>query len=283
MVQEKMLTIMGSPGSGKTTTAIKLARALAAERNNVIVVLCDPFTPAIPSLIPAGMTHDTSFGLLLTSPGITQKNILDACVPVAGSGYISLLGYRMGESLMSYPKVTRDRALEVFVLLRYLADYVIIDSTTVLEADPASFVAIETADIVLKMGTANLKGVSWFRTHAPMLSDSRYRKGSHFMAVGNLKAGQDWEAVAGEFGGVDYVLPYSEELEQQDHEMNLFLPLFSPESKSYQAEISHILRDIFSFPEKMETDTVLYSNEGMKKDHGRMKWKLPFSGNRGEF
>ena len=32
MEQDKMLTIMGSPGSGKTTTAVKLARTLGQEK-----------------------------------------------------------------------------------------------------------------------------------------------------------------------------------------------------------------------------------------------------------
>ena len=68
MEQDKMLTIMGSPGSGKTTTAVKLARTLAARRKNVILVLCDPFTPVIPALLPAGTVHDTSLGFVLTAP-----------------------------------------------------------------------------------------------------------------------------------------------------------------------------------------------------------------------
>lgn len=247
MEQDKILTIMGSPGSGKTTTAVKLARTLAARRKNVILVLCDPFTPVIPSLLPAGTVHDTSLGFLLTAPGLTQTDILNACVPSSGSEYISLLGYRAGESLMNYPKVTRDKALELFVSLRYLADYVIIDCATVFEADPASFVAIETADRVMRMGTANLKGISWFQTHLPMLEDSRYRSGSHLTVIGNLKVGQDWESVSGQYGGVDFMLPYTAELEQQDQEMALFEPLFSQESTVYQTEINRILLDVFDF------------------------------------
>ena len=78
MEQDKMLTIMGSPGSGKTTTAVKLARTLAARRKNVILVLCDPFTPVMPALLPAGTAHDISLGALLTEPGLTQGGILSA-------------------------------------------------------------------------------------------------------------------------------------------------------------------------------------------------------------
>ena len=69
MEQDKMLAVIGSPGSGKTTTAVKLARTLAARKKNVILVLCDPFIPVIPALLPAGTVHDTSLGFLLTAPG----------------------------------------------------------------------------------------------------------------------------------------------------------------------------------------------------------------------
>lgn len=301
MEQDKMLTIMGSPGSGKTTTAVKLARTLAARRKNVILVLCDPFTPVIPALLPAGTVHDTSLGFLLTAPGLTQGNILNACVPAPGSEYISLLGYKTGEGLMNYPKVTRDKALELFVSLRYLADYIIIDGTTIFEADPSTFVAIETADRVLKMGTANLKGISWFQTHSPMLADSRYRKDRQVTAMGNLKVGQDWESVSGQYGGVDYMLPYIAELEQQDNEMALFEPMFSQESTIYQAEINRILLDVFDFQvaparqtgkrmadvKRAVPDRPEAAPTAGKEKHGKKSrkggFKVPFARSRGEF
>ena len=290
MGQEKILTIVGSPGCGKTTTAVKLARTLAARKKNVIVVFCEPFTPVIPALVPSGTEQERSLGFLLTAPGITQADILNGCVLAPGSSYISLLGYRQGESLMNYPKVTRDKALELLVSLRYLADYVIIDCATVIEADPTSFVAIEVADWVLKMGTANLKGISWFQTHARMLEEREYGKEKYRMAIGNLKVGQDWEIVSGQYGGVDYMLPYTAELEQQDNEMALFEPLFSPESGVYQTEINHILLDVFGFrvtdsskAEKKAAKQGKISMPGQEPTRTKGSFKLSFTKNRGEF
>ena len=287
MEQDKILAVMGSPGSGKTTTAVKLAAALAKQKKNVIVVFCDPFTPVVPTLLPPDAVHDTSLGELLTVPGLTQADILNACVSVPGQEYISLLGYRGGESLMKYPKITRDKAVELFVSLRYLADYIILDCAAVFEADPASFVGIEIADRVLRLGTANLKGISYYQTHTPMLADSRFDKERHQTAIGCLKVGQDWESASGQYGCVDYVLPYVAELEQQDNERALFLPLQTPESAPYSAEINRIVAVLFG----LQTAPAVKEKGVKKKGAGsavplqaaKRGLKLPFARNRGEF
>ena len=272
----KMLAILGSPGSGKTTAAVKLACALAAQKKNVIVVHCDPFTPVIPMLLPAGTVHDTSLGTLLTAPGVTQESILKACIPAGKNGYLGLLGYRVGESLMHYPKVTHDKAVELFVSLRHLADYVLIDCATIFEADPASFVAAEVADGVLKIGTADLKGFSYFQSHTPMLADSRYQHGRQRMAVGNLKVGQDWEAVAGQYGGIDYSLPYAAELEKQGDEMALFEPLRSAEGIRYQMGIDRIRMDMFASPEEEQAKKKQPIKDKIQKSISRIgKGKVP--------
>ena len=287
MIKDKMIAVMGSPGSGKTTAALKLALTLSAAKKNVIVVFCDPFTPVIPIVLPADTNHDTSLGSLLTAPALTQAKLLNACVPTEKNEYISFLGYRAGESLMRYPQITRDKAVEFFILLRYLADYVIIDCTSAFEADPASIVAIELADKVLRLGTANLKGVSYYLTHNPMLADSRFRTDTHQTVIGNLKAGQDWESAAQQYGGTDFVLPYVPELEQQYDELALLTPLAQPESTGYTAGVERLLgiqavkSKIMSALPVAATDT-----EGAKqkeKQKAKPAFRLPFAKNRGEF
>lgn len=283
MENDKVLAVMGSPSCGKTTTAVKLALTLAGAKKNVVVVFCDPFTPVIPAVLSANIIHDTSLGSLLTVPTLAQSDILNACIPIESSEYISLLGYCGGESLMHYPKITRDKVVEFFVMLRYLADYIIIDCASVIEADPASIVAIELADKVLKLGSANLKGVSYYQTHDPMLADSRFRKEVQITVIGDLKVGQDWEAVSQQYGGADYVLPHIAELEQQYNELTLFKPLTERESSVYTAEIEKILGGVFAFQGAKTTATEQQTKAEKNTIFKTVGFKLPFTKSKGEF
>ena len=50
--QGGILAVWGSPGSGKTTTAIKLAKHLADQKRNTVLVLCDMTAPMLPCICP---------------------------------------------------------------------------------------------------------------------------------------------------------------------------------------------------------------------------------------
>lgn len=289
---------MGSPGSGKTTTAIKMALLLAAQKKNVVVVFCNPFVPVIPSVISAGVSHEISLGTLFTAPGLTQNQVLEACVPIKENEYISLLGYRLGETLLQYPRITTEKVVECLVLLRHLADYIILDCSAIFEADPASLAVIGHADAVLYLATANLKGVSYYQSHQPILADGKFQRNMRKMAIGNQKVGQDWETVSQLYGGADYVLPFTAELEQQDNELSLFSPLQGEESEAYQLEISKILAEMFSLKvEKIKNGKKKKKPKGAESKAGNVEkyktrtagnhsgikgFRLPFR-NRGEF
>lgn len=277
MENGNMLAIAGSPGSGKTTLSIKLAAEIAKKKKNVIVVCGDPFVPSIPFLLPMDTEQEVSLGALLTAPTMTQEKILKACVPVPANEYISLLGYRMGENLMSYPKVTREKAVEFLVCLRHLADYVILDCTSVFEADVFSILAMEMADRVLCMGTSNLRGISYFKSHAGML-DGRADDGKYISVIGNFKDGQEWEVVAGQYGGAGFLFPYVAELEQQYDEAGLWSPMSSKEAAPFQTELKKLLAEVFGLYE------VKQKGSKPREDKKKLVIRSPFVWkNKGEF
>mgnify|MGYP002239801717 CR=1 FL=1 len=48
--ENQMLAVWGSPGSGKTTVAVKLAARLALQKRDVALLLCDMNTPMLPCI-----------------------------------------------------------------------------------------------------------------------------------------------------------------------------------------------------------------------------------------
>ena len=289
MSESKVLAVMGSGASGKTSLCCKLAERLANKKQNVIVVFCDPFTPVIPYVLPADAPHHVSLGDLLTRPVITQTDILAACVPLKDNDHISVLGYKAKESLLTFAEVLPTKAAELYSMLRPLADYIIIDCTTAFEADVASIVALKSADKILRLGAGNLNGVSYFQSHDIILRDSAYRPEEQLKAVSNVWTGQEYEAVAQQYRGVGFILPHTAELAYQYDELTLFEPLSGKDSETYCDEVDNILAAAFGLsvpaPTKplrgrQKQEAAPTQSKGSK---GGFKLGNPFSKRKGEF
>ena len=74
----KIIAVWGSPNSGKTTFATKLARAIYDEyQSTVIVVYADMETPTLPVIFPNYKKEDLySVGVPLSKTEITQENVI---------------------------------------------------------------------------------------------------------------------------------------------------------------------------------------------------------------
>ena len=56
--QKQMLAVWGSPGAGKTVTAVKLAAELAKRKKNVVLVFTDLTAPSLPAVAAEGKLPD---------------------------------------------------------------------------------------------------------------------------------------------------------------------------------------------------------------------------------
>ncbi len=282
MEQTQILAVMGSPGCGKTLTSLKLGVSLAKAKKNVIIVHLEPTCPVIPYILSGETSHDVSVGELLTKMQLSQAEILGALVPVPNNEHISVLGYKLGESISSYPKIVASKVVDFFVMLRGLADYIIVDCSTVIEADVATIVALQFADKVLKLGTSDLKGISYFYTADRLLADSKFRKEKNVFVISNLKDGQEWENVAQQYGGVQYVLPYCKELEEQANELRVFEKLTEEKSTSYNFELAKLVEGVFKV-DLPEVATKKKEKAHTKATKELKSFRMPFSKNKGEF
>ncbi|MFI3238905.1 MAG: AAA family ATPase [Lachnospiraceae bacterium] len=280
MEQTQILAVMGSSGSGKTFTSVKLANELALLKKNVIIIALDSSCPVVPYLLSGDTTHEVSIGELLTKMQVSQNDVLKALVTVPTNPYISLLSYKLGESISSYPKIVPSKVVEVLTNIRGIADYIIVDCSSMIEADVATIVALSFADKVLKLGTSDLKGISYFYTADRLLADSKFKKDKNIIAISNLKDWQEWENVASQYGGATFTIPYCKELERQFSELSLFEKLKEDPSSVYNLEISNMTRHIFGLEiPKAEKK----KKEKTAATETKKPFRNPFSKNKGEF
>lgn len=70
----QVLAVWGSPGSGKSTVAVKLAKYLAGKKRNVILLTCDMTAPMLPCICPpADLEGEHSLGSVLAAAQVTQS------------------------------------------------------------------------------------------------------------------------------------------------------------------------------------------------------------------
>lgn len=258
MQMNKVIAIWGNPNSGKTTLSIKLARALSRQKKNVILIHCDNETPVISTILPFTTTKDQSLGALLSAMEITQESILKACIPVGGYKHLTIMSYLHGETDKTYAKYGQERLLDFFILLKHLADHIIIDCSSYIGEDLLSRTALELSDQVIRLITPDLKAISYFDACLPLLGDRKFKTNKHIKIISNVKSDMPRDMVANKFGGTHLALNYSGELERQFYEARLFEELLEKKSKPYVSEVKRLMDMIVPdelIPKKMKVES----------------------------
>ena len=170
-----MLAVWGSPGSGKTVTAVKIAKMLSAKKKNVILLLCDMTAPMLPCICsPDELEGERSLGNILAAARIGENLIKHNLVTLKRSNYLTVLGLLKGENEYSIPPFTEKQAIELLDGLRQIAPYVIVDCGSYIANDILSAVALMEADSVLRLANCDLKSISYFSSQLPLLKDAKW-------------------------------------------------------------------------------------------------------------
>lgn len=241
-----MLAVWGSPGSGKTTTAVKLAKALADKKRNVVLLLCDMTAPMLPCICHANeLECDYSLGSILAAARINENLIKHNMVTLKRNAYMTILGLRRGENEYTYPPYTEVQAVELLNSLRNIAPHVIVDCGSYIANDILSAVALMEADNVLRLANCDRKTLSYFASQLKLLYDSKWEMDKHYNVVSNLKPEQAAEQLGQELGGISFKLPYSQELEEQYLAGTLLSDLTMKDSRAFRKELDKIIKEVF--------------------------------------
>ncbi|MDD2294372.1 MAG: hypothetical protein PHV21_04020 [Synergistaceae bacterium] len=241
-----ILAVWGSPGSGKTVTAVKLAKALADKKKNVALLMCDMTAPMLPCICPPSeMECERSLGGVLAVPHITDALIKNNCVTHKRMSYLTFLGMKKGENEYTYPPYTERQATELLDGLRELVPYIIVDCGSYIANDILSAVALMEADSVLRLTNCDLKSVGYFSSQLPLLKDTKWDADKQYKVASNVKPQQAAEHIGKVLGSVSFKLPYSQELEEQYLAGSLLSDLSMKDSRPLRKELDRILKEVF--------------------------------------
>lgn len=245
-VQSGILAVWGSPGSGKTTASVKLAKHLADRKYNTVLVLCDMTAPMLPCICPSSeLDGEHSLGSILAAAHISESLIKYNMVTLKRNSFLAILGMKKGENEYTYPPYSEVQAKELLDRLREIAPFVVVDCGSYIANDILSAVALMEADSVLRLANADLKSVSYLSSQLPLLRDSKWDADKQYKVASNLKPYQAGEQTLQALGTVAFSLPYSRELEEQYLAGNLLAELSLKDSRPFKKEIEKICQEVF--------------------------------------
>ena len=172
-LQGGILAVWGSPGSGKTVTAVKIAKYLADKKKNVVLLLCDMTAPMLPCICPPSeIESEHSLGSVLAATHVTEPLIKHNLVTLKKNSYLTILGMKKGENEYTYPPYSEVQAKELLCELRRIAPFIVVDCSSYIANDILSALALMEADSVLRLANADLKSISYLSSQLTLLGDS---------------------------------------------------------------------------------------------------------------
>ena len=241
-----MLAVWGSPGSGKTVTAVKIAKMLSARKKNVILLLCDMAAPMLPCICPAdALESNGSLAGVLAAARISENLIKHNLVTFKRNSCLAVLGLLERQNEYSTPPFTQKQVVELLDGLRQIAPYVIVDCGSYIANDILSAVALMEADSVLRLANADLKSISYLSSQLPLLRDAKWDTDKQYKTASNVKSQQAGDHMSQALGTVAFTLPHSAELEGQYLAGNLLADLSMKDSRVFRKEIEKIAREVF--------------------------------------
>lgn len=242
----KVLAVWGSPGSGKTTVSVRLAKYLADHKHNVALLLCDMTAPMLPCICPpAELECERSLGSILAATHITDILVKQNCITHKKIDHLTMIGMLKGENVFTYPPYTQELASELIDHLRDIAPYVVIDCGSVIANDILSAVSLLEADTVLRLVNCDLKSISYLSSQLPLLKDQKWDADKQYKVASNVKFNQAGEHIEQVLGSVAFKIPHSDELENLALAGNLLGELALKDSRGFRAEIAKIAKEVF--------------------------------------
>lgn len=205
----KLISVWGSPGGGKTTISLELAKFISqTTHKNVVLIFTDDQASPLTYLFPKLEGEGGSLGSIVATAGFNQEAIKKALVNHKKNKYLAFLGYRDGESKLKYPEMVESQVMDLFIALGPLFDYCIVDCQSTIQNDLITQYALRYGEVVM-LGGGDLKSIAFFKSSSSQLLDYPGVRNAH-QAVNNPWDFESWLMVAEKYNEkVEYFFSYS--------------------------------------------------------------------------
>lgn len=161
--------------------SVKLARYIASQKKNVILVLADMSAPPLPYVCPpSDLEAETSLGNILGAAHVDGNLIRQNAILHKKNEYLTMLAMLKGENAFSYAPYTETQARELLSELRKMCEYIIIDCTSNITNDTLSAVSLIESDAVLRLVSCDLKSISYLNSQLPLLLDNKFNANKQY-------------------------------------------------------------------------------------------------------
>lgn len=124
----KLISVFGSPGSGKTSITLKLAMEtyIATKDESILVLSPDISVPGAALLFPNYDPNEIcSLSTVFDNTAISAETLLKNTVTVKTMSNFGFLGFKAGDNRYSFPKPTPDKINALFNAISEIAGYLL--------------------------------------------------------------------------------------------------------------------------------------------------------------
>ena len=211
----KIIAVCGSPASGKTTAALKIAQEIyAMNAGSVLYISPDMTVPSLAYIFPSFKDGELySLGAALDRTDIFQDDVLQYIVSTKDAKNFGYMGFKLGENRYTYPRVTEDKVLSFFRVAAGIGNYVVIDCSCDHD-DLVSTLAKSRADEVVMLVNPDLKCLSYFGSNADQFS-AVADKAVKVMNIVDKDLYLPIRDIQNHYKDISFTLPYSRAIKQQ--------------------------------------------------------------------
>lgn len=229
--EHRLIAVWGSPGSGKTTTAMKLAIQYQNEKKRTALVFSDLITPALPCVFDdRDLLQKRSMGSIFAAKTVIPELIEANLCRIKGLENLALFGLLKGEQGADYPPPGEMQAGIFFRVLNMCFDRVVVDCSSDYTNSVLTRCALKETDSVVRLMDCEVKSLSYYASNLPLLQKDGISDRYFYRVISRV---EDEERMKQMYPKTTFVLPYTEELARQSRMGDLSRRLELKQSRSY--------------------------------------------------